>query len=164
MFGPKRKHYQQVSANRESVIQQFLHSGKFIECVAEPNFDAFKQAAKDKLFINRLDTYAFRISENAGLGGMFEVIGTVDIFAANQTESTIRLKLQTGIFPVNFPQWMILVLLIVGLALIPLTIAFLYWTIVLCIFPLIWWFVNFIKIRYFLRVFSGALNIENHWN
>lgn len=153
MFGPKRIYYHQISADNESVIRRFLNSDKFIECAAESYVSAFKQAQKDQLFIARHGGYSFRVSENGGFGGMFEVIGTIDILTTNQAESTLKIKLQTGIFPADFPQLAILVLLIIGLALIPLTIAFLYGILILCIVPLIWWFINFIKIRYFLKIF-----------
>lgn len=149
MFGPKRIYYHQVNADSESVVRRFLNTDKFIECAAEPYGGAFKQAQKDQLFITRHGAYSFRVSENGGFGGMFEVIGTIDILTTNQAECMLKIKLQIGIFPANFPQLAILVLLIIGVALIPLSIAFLYGILILCIVPLIWWFINFIKIRYF---------------
>jgi hypothetical protein len=87
----------------------------------------------------------------------------VKIDEIDKDKSLLIIKLQMGMFPVNLPQIEIMILLILGIILLPLTSAFLLLFSMICFLISIKWLINYLKVRYFLRNFSKAIGIENNW-
>jgi hypothetical protein len=164
MFAPKRKYSRELSIDKETLIQRSLTSKKLIHYEAEPYVNAFKSCQKDELFIMRFYDNSFKLSENCGFGGIFEVIGIVEITQHFKSQCSLKIKLQMGIFSVNFPKILILILLFLGIILIPITTAFLFLILIICFFLSIWWFINYIKVKSFLKIISSAIEIDNIWN
>jgi hypothetical protein len=163
MFGPRRTYSRELFIDKEALIMKFKNSPKFI--YSDNGFwgSTFKQSRKDELFVSQYESDIFHISENAGFGGILEVIGKVKIDKIDKDKSLLKVKLQMGMFPVNLPQIEILVLLISGLILLPLTSAFLLLFSMISFLLSIKWLVNYLKVRFFLRNLSNAIGIENNW-
>jgi hypothetical protein len=94
---------------------------------------------------------------------MLEVIGTVKIVQFTLDRSVMKIKLQMGIFPINFPQISTMILLILGLILMPITSAFLLLFSVISFFLAIWWLICYLKAKHFLGIVSKAIGIDNIW-
>jgi len=163
MFIPKNKYSRELNIDKESLLSKFKSAEQFVRTDAGPYVNAFKVSQKNQLFIGPFYQDEFRLSENSGLGGMLEVIGTVKIVQFTLDKSVIKIKLQMGIFPVNFPQIVTMILLIFGLILIPITSAFLVLFSVICFFLSIWWVICYLKVTYFLGIVSKAIGIDNKW-
>ncbi|HEY4787383.1 MAG TPA: hypothetical protein VIH57_15095 [Bacteroidales bacterium] len=149
--------------DKESLLSKFKNSEHFVVTDSGPYVNAFKISQKDQLFIGPFYQDNFRISENSGLGGMLEVIGTVNIIQFTLDKSVIKIKLQMGIVPVNLPQIAIIFLVILGLILMPITSAFLLLFSVISFFLAIWWLICHLKVRHFLGIVSKAIGIDNKW-
>jgi hypothetical protein len=125
MFIPKNNYSREIAIDKESLLSKFKSSENFIPTDSGPYVSAFKLSQKNQLFIGPYYTDYFRLSENSGLGGILEVIGTVKIVQLTMNKSVLKIRLQMGMLPVTFPQIVIMILLIFGLILLPITSAFL---------------------------------------
>lgn len=163
MFIPKNKYSRELCIDKESLLSKFKNSEHFVTTDSGPYANAFKVSQKNQLFIGPFYQDDFRLSENSGLGGMLEVIGTVKIVQFTLDKSVIKIKLQMGIFPVNFPQIATMILLILGLILIPVTSAFLLLFSLTCFFLAVWWLICYLKVKYFLGIVSKTIGIDKKW-
>ncbi len=164
MIGLKYIYHSELNIDKGSLILRFKNSTDFL---VENDFgyggSAYTGSQLNKVFIRQADSEIFQLSENAGLGGMFEIIGTVNIEQIDKKKSLIGIKIQTGIFPLNTPQILILALLSVGLILLILTPAFLILSFLICLLLSLWWIANYIRVKIFLDIVSKAIQIENKW-
>jgi hypothetical protein len=163
MFIQKNKYSRELMIDKESLLSKFKSSEHFVRTDSGPYVNAFKVTQKDQLFIGPFYQDDFRLSENSGFGGMLEVIGTMKIEQITLDRSVMKIKLQIGIFPVNFPQISVMILLILGLILIPITLAFLLLFSVIIFFIAIWWLICYLKVRHFLWIISKAIGADNKW-
>ncbi len=163
MFGPKRKYSCELHINKEMTLSKINSSKCLITDSYGPYVSAFRSSGKDELFITQNDSNTFRLSENAGFGRMFEVIGIMNIVELTKENTLLKIKLQMGIYPANFPQIVIMILLFIGLIFLPITSAFLILFSTICFFLSIWWLINYFKIKSILRILSKAIEIENNW-
>jgi hypothetical protein len=163
MFIPKNRYSRELDTDKESLLSKFKSSIHFVMTDSGPYVNAFKVSQKDQLFIGPFYQDDFRLSENCGIGRMLEVIGTVKIEHIAVDKSVMKIKLQMGIFPANFPQISTMVLLILGLILMPITSAFLLLFSVISFFLAIWWLICYLKVRLFLGIISKAIGIDNKW-
>lgn len=163
MFIPKNRYSRELYIDKESLLSKFKSSEHFVMTDSGPYVNAFKVSQKDQLFIGPFYQDDFRLSENSGLGGMLEVIGTVKIVQFTSDRSVMKIKLQMGIFPVNFPQISTMILLILGLILMSITSAFLLLFSVISFFLVIWWLICYLKVKHFFGIVSKAIGIDNKW-
>ncbi len=163
MFIPKNKYSRELTIDKESLLSKFKSSENFKTADSGPYVNAFKLSQKNQLFIGPYYTDCFRLSENSGMGGILEVIGTVEIVQLAPNKSLLRIVLQMGMLPVTFPQIAIMILLVSGLILLPITAAFLILFLMISFFLSIWWLINYLKVRFFLHIVSKAIGIDNKW-
>src|ERR1035437_8546464 len=109
MFILQNNYSRELAIDKESLLSKFKSSENFIHADSGPYINAFKLSQKNQLFIGPYDTDYFRLSENSGLGGILEVIGTVEIVQLDTNKSLLRIKLQMGMLPVTFPQIVIMI-------------------------------------------------------
>jgi len=165
MFGPKNKYNCKLLTDKESIIASFKNSTGFeVEKDYGLHGNEYTSSRLNKVFIIQTESNIFQLSENAGLGGFFEIIGIAKIIQVEKKKIIIELKLQMGTLPINTPQILLAEFLLAGFVFLIISPFFAFILFSICFVFLIGWLSNYIRVKIFFDIVSKAIKIDNNWN
>ena len=123
----------------------------------------YTSATMNKIYLRQIGDNLFQFSENAGLGGMFEIMGECQFDKLSGNKTLIKLEFTMGNYPVSLPFYLFIAFLLVSVIALVEQQGFGYLTLALSALSLLHLFVKRISIRFILKKFSQALSVENKW-
>lgn len=148
-----------IDLTKEELIEKMLNHENFIVEEGTGYFDQQASASRMmKVFVTKIDDNKYQISENAGLGGMFQLIGDM-YFSKSINKTTVSINYTMGVMNYYIPIFIAFIVLIFGSIFLfdgENVVGFLGIAISGIVF--LWW----LSKRYMISVFNK--NIANAWN
>lgn len=162
---PLRSNYKQGIPHSTKMITSLIDGSKdFVK--EEPlsyGEQLYTSSIINKIVYRILTDNKIQLSENAGLGGPFELIGEMNIRKINDSKSEISIKFQIGVFPIITPYIFIVIFGLSGIFMLFIESIFSLFPFGLMLISLILMFAKQDRVGFFLRKIEQTLNIENHW-
>jgi hypothetical protein len=164
MIGLRNHYKQEVPLTIESIVSAINNSNNFIK-EESPSYGGqiYTSSIMNKIIYSNLSDNTIQLSENAGLGGLFELIGDLTIRKINNNKSEISIKFQIGVFPLITPYAFIVIFGISGILMLFIESTLSFFPFGLMIISLIIMFSKQYRVGFFLRKIEQALNIDNQW-
>jgi len=164
MIGLRNNYRQEIPLTREMIISLINGSTDFIK-EEFPSYGGqlYTSSIMNKIVCNNLTENRIQMSENAGLGGPFELIGELNIRKINNSKSEISIKFQIGVFPLITPYVFIVIFGLSGIFMLFIESILSLFPFGLMFISLIFMYTKQYRVGFFLRNIEQTLNIENQW-
>jgi hypothetical protein len=117
----------------------------------------------NEVMIQKVSEDTISFSQNAGLGGPFEIMGYCTLDKISNNRTGLILKFQMGIFPIKMPQILSIFFGLLGLTILTFNLGASILSFFFMLLFLLFFLVKRFSVRLILSKFSNALKSDNNW-
>lgn len=152
MIKLRNEYRREVPLDIDEIIDSISHSVDFIK-EDSPNWSGqfYTRSIMNKIVFRQKSKDIIQISENAGLGGMLEIIGEIKIIKKGKKGSAISVGFQMGSFPIITPYILIVLFGLGGFIFIFIDLVFSYILFGLTVFSLLIMIIKQERVSFFLK-------------